>query len=164
MTNIQRHRFFDASPTFLPCNSDQAIEVGDLLYLEVDDVRSVIQATQTTLANTRAYVHDRLVGVAMSQHRANDTAVLGVTVATSGVFEFLAATGTWHAGDYASPGAGAGAAVVAQTVAVTTAGNESIAVGSIEREYGALVAGAGVTVLVRLFPTKFAAGGQQASA
>lgn len=154
--NVSRHRFDETNPTSLPCDVGTVIEIGDLLYLEVDDVRPITMATQTTVNTTRIYVHDRFAGVALSRHRAGD-ALLSVVVATSGVFEFptMPSGFAYNAGDLVTPGFGVAPNLVAQVVLYDP--QQSLAIGAVERTAGLNQA----TVLVRIISTKFAAGGAQ---
>lgn len=133
MANVQRHRHFAANPIVAPVDLAVAIEIGDIVYLETDDVRPASSATQTSVGGTQAYVHARFAGIAASGHVANDAKVTQVRVNTNGEFEHPAAAGTYRIGTLITAAAGAGNAVLAQKVEVGTAGE---AIGYCVRDYG----------------------------
>ena len=86
------------TPWVLAVDAGSEIEIGDLVYLEVDDVRPAsTQADQSSLAANQELFHDKFVGVAMQQSPAGATD--SIRVATSGVFSCDCATATYEVGD-----------------------------------------------------------------
>ncbi len=98
MSNTMRWRYGDTNPVMLPVNLGYVIDIGDLLYLEVDNARpSSSLIDQGTLLANQELFHDQFVGVAMQASRAEDTDP--IRVATSGVFEFESISETFEVGD-----------------------------------------------------------------
>src|SRR5262245_48713509 len=92
-----RWRYGDTCPVMLPVDSATVIEIGDLVYLEVDDARPAsAQADQLTEAANQELFHDKFAGIAMQQSRSGDTQP--IRVATAGVFEFDCLSGTYEVG------------------------------------------------------------------
>ena len=97
MTNTMRWRYGDTSPVMLPVDSTTVIEIGDLLYLDVDDAKPAsAQADQGTKAANQELFHDKFAGVAMQASRNGDTQP--IRVATAGVFEFDCVSATFEVG------------------------------------------------------------------
>src|SRR5688572_30096038 len=97
MGNVMRWRYGDTQPVVLPVDSATVIEVGDLVYLETDDVRPAGQQTDAgSEASNQEAFHDKFAGVAMQRSRAGDTSP--IRVATRGVFEFDCASATFEVG------------------------------------------------------------------
>ena len=87
MSDKMRWRYGETNPVVAAVDTDTQIEIGDLVYQEVDDARPASrQADQLTLAANQALFADKFLGVAMQRSRAGDTAP--IRVATTGVFEF----------------------------------------------------------------------------
>lgn len=97
MANLLRWRYGETNPVMLPVDSATVIEIGDLVWLDTDDVKPAsAQADQLTEAANQELFHDKFAGVAMQHSRAGDTDPL--RVATTGVFEFAVASGTYEVG------------------------------------------------------------------
>jgi hypothetical protein len=97
MSDVMRWRYGETSPVVLPVDSATVIEIGDLVYLDTDDVKpAASQADQSSESANQELFHDKFAGVAMQRSRAGDTDP--VRVATSGVFEFGCASGTYEVG------------------------------------------------------------------
>ena len=157
MPNKMRWRYGDTNPVQLPVDSNSVIEIGDLVYLDTDDAKPAsAQADGGSLAANQESFHDAFVGVAMQSSTEGDTSP--IRVATSGVFEFDTASGTFELGDLigAVENAG-GTALVSQSVAGVAAPN--LAVGRCARR----VASADTRVLVSIEST-IMSGGTQAAA
>jgi hypothetical protein len=110
----------------LPVDAATVIEIGDVVYLDVDDAKPASsQADQGTEAANQALFHDLFAGVAMQASRNGDTQP--IRVATSGVFEFDCLSTTLEVGDLmgADENAG-GTALLNQTVAKVTNANAAI--------------------------------------
>lgn len=94
MTDIMRKVWDNAAnPADLveyAVDSATAIEIGDLLWLDVDDVKPASATGLWTggLAGTQGNLAMKFAGVAASAHDANDTAVTTVRVYRQGTFRF----------------------------------------------------------------------------
>ncbi len=98
MANTMRWRYGDTSPVVLPTNTNYEVNIGDLLYLEVNHVRpSSAQADQATLIANQELFHDKFVGIAMQSSPAGNSDP--VRVATRGVFEFDSPLSTHEVGE-----------------------------------------------------------------
>ncbi|MHC4180491.1 MAG: hypothetical protein ACYSWU_23560 [Planctomycetota bacterium] len=101
MSDNQRWRYGDTNPVRCAVDSAQVLEVGDLVFLNTDDVRPASQSTYAGgLATSQEALVDNFLGVAMQRSRSGDTSP--ITVATSGVFEFACDSDTWELGDLAA--------------------------------------------------------------
>lgn len=97
-TDTMRHKHGDAVPIVAAVDSGTVISIGDLLYLETDDVRPASsQAAGSALANTQESFHDKFLGVAAQRSRAGD--VDDIRVDTAGVHEFPCDSTNWEIGD-----------------------------------------------------------------
>jgi hypothetical protein len=93
-----RWRYGDTNPVIAAVDSTQAIEIGDLLYQDVDTARSAPQlANQNSLAANQQAFAGSFLGVAMQRSRVGDTDP--IRVATTGVFEFDCAGATFQLGN-----------------------------------------------------------------
>ena len=117
MSNTMRWRYGDTCPVLLPVDSATVIEIGDMVYLDVDDAKPAsAQADQGTESSNQLLIHDVFAGVAMQASRAGDTQP--IRVATTGVFEFDCPSGTAEVGDlFCADENVAGNALLNQTVA-----------------------------------------------
>jgi hypothetical protein len=112
-----RWRYGDTNPVVAAVAAATAIEIGDLVWQDVDNVQpaSALANQGGTAANQAAFVREFL-GVAMQRSRVGDTAP--VRVATTGVFEMDCAGSTFELGDLLGPGANqAGSGLLSQQVA-----------------------------------------------
>ena len=97
MSDMMRWRYGETSPVILPVNTDTVIEIGDLVYLDTDNVKPAsAQADQGSAAANQHLFHAKFAGVAMQRSRLGDTAP--IRVATTGVFEFACASATFEVG------------------------------------------------------------------
>ena len=97
MADTLRWRYGETNPIVLPVDSATVIEIGDLVYLEIDDVRPASSlADQGTEAQNQEAFHDKFAGVAMQWSRAGETTP--IRVATTGVFEFPCPSATFEVG------------------------------------------------------------------
>jgi hypothetical protein len=126
MANTMRWRYGDTSPVMLPVDATTVIEIGDLLYLDVDDAKPASsQSDQGTEAANQQLFHDLFAGVAMQASANGDTQP--VRVATTGVFEFDCLSTTLEVGDLMAPDEnGGGTALLNQTVVKVSAANAAI--------------------------------------
>ena len=98
MSDRMRWRYGDTNPVVAAVDADTVIEIGDLLWQDADDAKpaSMLANLGTKAANQEALAH-AFLGVAMQRSRSGETAPL--RVATTGVFEFDCASGTFELGD-----------------------------------------------------------------
>lgn len=148
MSNVQRLRKTDrAQMTRYPVNAATVIEVGDLLYMEVDDVRPASDLTYgATLAATQAQFAKQFVGVAMEASQSGEDN--DITVAKAGIFEFPCAAATFEIGDLVGPDDNAGptALLDQQVIAMGESGIGSI--GRVAKRYASNT----TTVLIKITP------------
>ncbi len=98
MSDRLRYRYGDTNPVGLAVDSATVIEIGDILYQDVDDAKPASdQADQLTLAANQELLADNFLGVAMQRSRAGDTDP--IRVATTGAFEFNCPSNTFELGD-----------------------------------------------------------------
>ena len=126
MANTMRWRYGDTCPVMLPVNSATVIEIGDLVWLDVDDAKPAsAQADQGTEGANQQLFHDVFAGVAMQASANGDTQP--IRVATTGVFEFDCLSTTLEVGDLMAPDENAaGNALLNQTVAKVVTANAAI--------------------------------------
>lgn len=102
MASVMRYRYGETNPVEAAVNSATVIEIGDLVYLEVDDARPASdQSDQSTEAANQDKFHNKFLGVAMQASPSGSTTP--IRVATSGVFEFTCASATFELGDLIGP-------------------------------------------------------------
>ncbi|MEX0867573.1 MAG: hypothetical protein WD030_09460 [Pirellulales bacterium] len=102
MSNQMRWRYGDTSPVVFQVASATVIEIGDLLYVDDDEVKPAgDQEDQASPAGNQELFHDSFAGVAMQQSPAGEAEP--IRVATRGVFEFDASTGAYEIGDFLGP-------------------------------------------------------------
>jgi hypothetical protein len=98
MTDKMRWRYGDTNPVVAAVDAATVIEIGDLLWQDTDDAKPAAGLSNhgTEAANQQALAN-AFLGVAMQRSRSGETAP--VRVATTGVFEFDCASGTFELGD-----------------------------------------------------------------
>lgn len=123
MASTMRWRYGDTNPVMLPVDVSTVVEIGDIVWMDVDDVKPAsAQSDQGTELGNQQMLHDAFLGVAM---QASPSGVSQpIRVATTGVFEFDCVSTALEVGDLIAPDEdGAGAALLNQTVAkVASAG------------------------------------------
>jgi hypothetical protein len=93
-----RWRYGDTNPVVAAVDSGTVIEIGDLVYQDVDDAKPAsAQADQGSETANQELFADNFLGVAMQRSRSGDTDP--IRVATTGVFEFDCPSGTFELGD-----------------------------------------------------------------
>jgi len=161
MADTMRWRYGDTKPVVCAVDSTTVIEIGDLLYLDTDDVKPASsQADGGTEAANQETFHDNFVGVAMQRSANGDTAP--IRVATAGVFEFDCAAATFEIGDLvATTEAGSGTTLEDQQVVggLTRNVNENLAVGRAVKRFASNT----TSVLIEVQST-IMTGGPQAAA
>ena len=97
MTDKMRWRYGDTNPVVAAVDSGTAIEIGDLVYQDVDDAKPASsQADQGSETANQELFADNFLGVAMQRSRSGDTDP--IRVATTGVFELDCPSGTFELG------------------------------------------------------------------
>jgi hypothetical protein len=121
-----RWRYGDTSPVMMPVDAATVIEIGDLVFLDTDDIKpAAAQSDQGSEAGNQQLFHDGFAGVAMQASAAGDTHP--VRVATTGVFEFDCAAATFEVGDLVGVDEnGAGNALLNQSAAVVAGADAAI--------------------------------------
>lgn len=156
MANTMRWRYGDTSPVMLPVDSATVIEIGDIVYLDVDDAKpaSAQGDLGTELGNQQAF-HDVFIGVAMQASPSGSTQP--IRVATTGVFEFDCLSTTLEVGDMMAPDEhSGGTSLLTQTVVKVASINA--AVGRCAKRLNP----AGTRALVDIVSTVFKGGPQAA--
>jgi hypothetical protein len=152
MSDKMRWRYGDTNPVVAAVDSDTVIEIGDVVWQDTDDAKpaSSLPDLNTKAAN-QAALADKFLGVAMQRSRAGETAP--IRVATTGVFEFDCANGTFELGDLIGADENAaGNALVNQQVAKVAASQDAI--GRIAKRQAA----ATISVLVDILSTVMTGG------
>lgn len=152
MSNKMRWRYGDTNPVVAAVDSAIVIDIGDLLYQDVDDAKPASsQADQESETANQELFADNFLGVALQRSRDGDTAP--IRVATTGVFEFACPSGTFELGDLVGADEhSGGTALLAQQVAKVSAGK--YAVGRVAKR----VAVSATTVLVDIRSTVMTGG------
>ncbi len=107
MADTFRLRHDDVDKFLGAVDSATVIEIGDLVYLDGDDVKPASsQADQASEEANQALVATKFAGVAMQASDAGQTQP--IRVATDGIFEFACPSGTWEIGDLVGASENAG--------------------------------------------------------
>ncbi len=107
--NIQRHLRETARPRQFAVDSAVVIAIGDLCYMEVDDVRPASSLTYTNgLAQVRSELAGKFIGVA-AQESAN-AQTKNIRVDARGIFLLPCTSGTFEVGDFVGAAEISGAA------------------------------------------------------
>ena len=98
MSDKMRWRYGDTNPVVAAVDAATAVEIGDVLWQDVDDAKpAAVQTDHGGEAANQAALAGQFLGVAMQRSRAGDAAP--IRVATTGVFEFDCPSGTFELGD-----------------------------------------------------------------
>ena len=98
MSSKMRWRYSDTNPVNAAVDSEIVIEIGDLVWQDVDDAKPASsQADQSSETANQELFADNFLGVAMQRSQAGDTDP--IRVATTGTFEFDCPSGTFELGD-----------------------------------------------------------------
>jgi len=156
MANTMRWRYGDTNPVMIPVDSATVIEIGDLVYMETDDVRPASEQADggSETANQQTF-HGKFAGVAMQSSPAG--LAVPIRVATSGVFDFDCGTATFEVGDLVAPDENAGGTGLENQTVVGVAA-EGQAIGRCAKR----VNPAGSRVLVDIVSTVLHGGPQAA--
>jgi predicted RecA/RadA family phage recombinase len=91
-------RYGATNPRVSPVDSAQVVEIGDLVWLNTDDVRPASAVSYAAgLSQAQETLVDDFLGVAMQSSPSGNTE--DIRVATTGVFEFDCAADTFELGD-----------------------------------------------------------------
>ena len=147
MSDKMRWRYGDTNPVVAAVDSATVIEIGDLVYQDVDDAKPASsQADQGSETANQELLADNFLGVAMQRSRSGDSDP--VRVATTGVFEFDCPSGTFELGDLVGVDENAGGnGLLDQQVAAVSA--STYAIGRVAKR----VATAAQSVLVDIRST-----------
>jgi hypothetical protein len=144
MADNMRWRYGDTNPVVVPVDSATVVEIGDLVFLEVDDARSAGQDANadgtgdlwnTNLATTQEAFHDKFLGIAMQRSRNGDTDP--IRVATTGVFEYDAASAAYELGTLVAPDKAAGNNLLSQKLVAVGGSSHNLAVGRVAKRAAA---------------------------
>lgn len=127
MSDKSRWQYGDMNPVVAAVDSATVIEIGDLVYLDIDDAKPASsQADQSSETANQELFADNFLGVATMRSRSGNTAP--IRVATTGVFEFDCPRGTFELGGLVGVvEASSGTALEDQQVASVTAGIYAVA-------------------------------------
>ncbi|NUQ66072.1 MAG: hypothetical protein HUU20_26725 [Pirellulales bacterium] len=157
MTDKMRWRYGDTNPVVAAVDAETVIEIGDLVYQDVDDAKpAALLPDQGSEAANQDALAFNFLGVAMQRSRAG--VADSIRVATTGVFEFDCPSGTFELGDLVGADENqAGTALLNQQVAEVAAAR--YAIGRVARR----VPAAATTVLVDVRSTVMTGGVQGGS-
>lgn len=89
-----------------PVDSASVIEIGDMLWLDTNDLKPASAFTwDTDLATTQAAFVNKFVGIAVHQSASGDTDPLDADISADSVYEFAVASGTYELGGLLGPDA-----------------------------------------------------------
>ena len=128
MSDQLRWRYGDANPVVAAVDSETVIEIGDLLWQDVDDAKPASGMPLEDLEDEDGDQYSfaqRFLGVAMQRSRPRDNTP--IRVATTGVFEFDCPSGTFELGDLVGLGGDKCGGVYDQEVAKATSPADAIA-------------------------------------
>ena len=134
MSDKMRWRYGDTNPVEAAVDAETVIEIGDMVWQDVDDAKP---ASMATLADDPDQEPDtdlafvqKFLGVAMRRSRAGDTSP--IRVATTGVFEFDCEPTTAELGELVGT-AGNAAGDVLQNQAVAKVADRKYAIGRVAK-------------------------------
>lgn len=147
MPNVGRQRNADRwRVTQFPVDTAEVIEVGDMVFQSVNDIRAADQFTFVagSLPRTQANFRRDFMGIALEGSTATESRA--ISVAQKGVFAMDCASAAFEIGDRVGPddNAGATALLNQQVIAIGENGHGSI--GKVHERAGA----AGTTVLIEI--------------
>jgi hypothetical protein len=126
VSDKMRWRYGDTNPVVAAIDSGTVIEIGDLVYQDVDDAKPAsAQADQGSETANQELFADNFLGVAMQRSRSGDTDP--VRVATTGVFELDCPSSTFELGDVVGVDENSGGdGLLDQQVAAVSASKQAI--------------------------------------
>lgn len=103
-------------------DSATVIEVGDMVWLDTDDVKPAADFTwDTDLETTQAAFAAQFLGIAVESSAAGDTAPISVDVSPVSVYEYDVASGTYEIGTPLGPDKATGDNIVSQVLETAVA-------------------------------------------
>lgn len=124
MANRLRFRSGQVQLVKVRVDSGTVIEAGDLVYLDVDDVKPASDYPwDTNLVTTQASFAAVFLGVAHQPSAAGDTESVSVDVSPLSVYEFDIQSATYELGDLLGPDENASALMSQQLEAVGASGD-----------------------------------------
>lgn len=138
MADVMRLRDGDPPVVPMPVDSSTVIEVGDLLWLDTDDVKPASdQADQGTETQNKTVFANNFAGVASDASASGDTDDIGVYIPDGrAVFEFDVASATFEPFALVSVEADATTAGAAGDQNVESTSTNSEAIGFLAKRYG----------------------------
>jgi|GEM_PF-398604 len=119
-----------------PVDSAQTIELGDMVFLNTDDIRSMAQFTYgASLAITQVNAAAKFLGVAMNASESGE--VRDITIRGTGVFEFDCAAATFEIGDLVALDDNAGGTALLPQQVIACGENGHGAIGRVAKRYSA---------------------------
>jgi len=130
MTDTKRWRYGDTNPVIVPVLAETMIEIGDLVYQDVDNAKPADHAGRgcvwdTDVTTSQKAFRELFLGVALQRSWFGETDE--IRVATTGVFEFGTYAETYELGDMVA---------VAQTYGSYSLANQHVAEASRDRAIG----------------------------
>ncbi|HTL52334.1 MAG TPA: hypothetical protein VL860_07170 [Planctomycetota bacterium] len=108
-------------------DSSTALEKGDLVFLDTDDIKPAAVFTWTTdEATTRVNYVAKHIGVSGTRHAANAGATNNHLVHADGLFFFDAEAATYEVGDRVGPAKDTGNALLTTKLKKVTADNQAV--------------------------------------
>lgn len=125
MADVQRHRTEDKKIRYFDVDSATVISIGDMVWLDTDDVKPASDFTwDTDLITTQKAFYENFVGIAMDRSRSGDTAK--IAVAKNGNFEMDCASASFEVGDLLGPAKQSGNYLENQKVAAVVPANAAM--------------------------------------
>ena len=104
MANSYTYRYGQRKVIQGAVDSAEVLEVGDMVFLNTDDVRPASDFTWTSnLATTQANFTDKFLGICMHQSASGDTDPVDVDISADSVYCFTVASATFELGDMLGP-------------------------------------------------------------
>lgn len=152
MSDKMRWRYGETNPVVAAVDAATVIEIGDLVWLDVDDAKPAsAQTDQGSEASNQDAFAGRFLGVAMQRSPAGDSTP--IRVATTGVFEFDCPSGTFELGTMLGPDENAaGNALLNQQL--TPVAESQLAIARVAKR----VPAAGTSVLASILSTVMTGG------
>ena len=127
MANNLRHRSGPQLLVKCAVDSAQVIDIGDMVWLNTDDVRPATAFTwDTDLATTQASFAEKFIGIAQEESASGETDEISVDISPLAVYEMALASATAEVGDPLGPdqtGTGSSATLMDQQLESAVAGS-----------------------------------------
>jgi hypothetical protein len=157
MSDVQRYRKEFHKPRYFAVDSATVIEVGDMLWLDTDDVKPASDFTwDTSIAVTQRAFAPKFVGIAQDRSRAGDTEDVQVNMA--GIHEMTCASATFELEDYLAPAKASGNALEDQKVVGVT--DPTLAIGKVAKREAANTTTVDMDIMAGKEPGSFNSGAE----